>query len=223
MPDKAFIFDLDGVLVNSVQLHYQAWARVAELHDIHFDQARMDSFRGLPREACLQSLFQDRPLSSQQIPDLLRLKDEAYQYAVRQAHPDDLLMPGVFKFLDDTRDAGIPLGIASSSVNAIFVAEHLGLSPYMDCIADGTTVENGKPAADIFIWVAGALRTRPSNCIAFEDGLVGIQAAKQAGMYVVGIGEGAWLRQADCQYTQFSDLQLLKLLAQATVHIEQAM
>ncbi|GAB5494235.1 MAG: beta-phosphoglucomutase [Phototrophicaceae bacterium] len=220
---NALIFDLDGVLVDTMRIHFQAWEALAEDHQLPFDQAMKDSFRGLPQSKCIKRLFANQALSETDTHKILQQKNDTYQAIIHDTPPNKLLVDGVLKFLESARNINLKLGIASSSVSADMVIQHTGLNNYVDVVANGLTVNNGKPATDIFVWVAGALRTLPSHCIVFEDGLVGLQAARQAGMFSVGIGTGYWLAEnANWQFSDMKSIQLKHLLEQVIEHNKEA-
>ncbi len=220
---KAFIFDLDGVLVDTMPLHFQAWSKLASQYNRPFDQAMKDSFRGLPQHQCLKRLFANQNLSKTETHALLQKKNDAYQAIIHNSSVDNLLMDGVLSLLQSARDAGLKLGIASSSVSADIVIQHTGLNDYVDAVANGFTVNNGKPATDIFVWVAGALKVAPRNCVVFEDGAVGLQAARQAGMLRVGIGSGSWLADhANWQFPHIKSIPLEILLEHITENNKEA-
>lgn len=196
-PIRALIFDLDGVLVNTVDLHFRAWQTLADAHGIPFSQPDMAYFRGRHRRDCLLALFRDRHLSDAQINEYIAVKDRAYLALLDQHPAHALICRGAVALLERAHLRGLLIGVASSSVNAVPLLKHIGLYHQFDAIADGSTVPRSKPAPDIFVWVAGALRVRPDECIVFEDAAAGIMAARAGGMYVVGVGTHADVTQAD--------------------------
>ena len=222
MTIKALIFDLDGVLVDTMPLHFRAWEVVAERYHRPFDRAMKDSFRGLPQSKCIQRLFDTEALSPQATRDILEQKNNYYQGVIRETSADELLADGVLDLLVNARDAGLKTGIASSSVSARLVVEHTGLIDCVDIVADGMVVSNGKPSSDIFVWVSGALQIPPRECIVFEDGDAGLRAAQQAGMLTVGIGTGDWLKQANWQFPDMSFIQLNDLLQEISIQDNEA-
>ncbi|MEM9955069.1 MAG: beta-phosphoglucomutase family hydrolase [Chloroflexota bacterium] len=212
MTIKALIFDLDGVLVDTMPLHFQAWEIIAQQYNRPFDDDMRNSFRGLPQRKCLATLFNDNDLSPEQVRNILSQKNQTYRSIIQATSPSDLFAEGVPDLLDEAHSLGLKLGIASSSVSAEQVIEHTGLINQVSAYADGYVVNNGKPATDIFVWVAGALGIPPRHCMVFEDGNVGLQAARIAGMTTVGIGNGSWLAQADYQFSTMRDIALETLL-----------
>ncbi|MEO1286514.1 MAG: HAD-IA family hydrolase, partial [Chloroflexota bacterium] len=181
-----------------------------------------DSFRGLPQRKCLARLFDVATLSSEQAQNILHQKNQTYQNIIRNSAPSDLLIDGVMDLLERASTIGLKLGIASSSVSAELVIHHTRLIEKVDAFADGYVVNNGKPASDIFVWVAGALGIAPRNCMVFEDGDVGLQAARIAGMTTIGMGTGAWLSQADYQFSIMREVELDALVKQSLADNKEA-
>ncbi len=188
---KGFIFDLDGVIVNTVDLHYHAWKCVFDELGIPFDRQMMDRFRGVHQREIMRSLAEG--LDEAQLSLFLARKKSLYQQALLDAAPEILNTP-VVNLLHEAKAHGLKVGLASSSINAHFVLTLVHLIDQFDAIADGTTVCRSKPAPDIFVWVAGALGLHPAEIVVVEDGVAGIEAARTAGMFALGIDVAA----SDC-------------------------
>ncbi len=186
---EAIIFDLDGVLADTIEYQYLAWRHIAGLIGVPFERGDMDRMRGRRRRDCLLDLLGDRAISETEIEHLMKLKDEHYLAGIAGMTSDHLL-PGVMALIQAARQRGLKLGVASSSLSARPVLEKTQIIQLMDVVADGSTVCRSKPAPDIFVWVAGALGVRPMNAVVFEDSAAGIEAARTAGMTVVGVGDG---------------------------------
>jgi beta-phosphoglucomutase len=212
---RALIFDLDGVLVNTVDLHFRAWQLLAEAHEIPFTWTDMIGFRGRHRRDCLLTLFNTRELTESQIVEYIETKDRCYLDLVSRRSPQDLVASGAFTLIERAQSLGLRTGVASSSVNAVRLLEYVGLYPLIDVVADGNTVQRSKPAPDIFLWVAGALNAHPGACIAFEDSEAGIAAARIAGMFVVGVGEQPEVQRADFVLPQLNMTSLDTILEAA--------
>ena len=135
-------------------------------------------------------------LSEQEIATYFSVKDEQYDRSLQTMSAKDIL-PGVCGLLAEARKSGIRLGVASSSIYARPVLERTGLTGWFDAIADGYTVVQCKPEPDVFLWVAAALAIEPAEAIVFEDAQAGIDAARKANMFVIGVGDPALVRGAD--------------------------
>ncbi len=197
---KAFIFDLDGVLTDTAEYHYQAWQRLADEEGIPFSRAENDAMRGLARRDSLNVLLKGRDIDEATAQAWMVRKNDYYVALLNNISPDDLL-PGVGDFLAAAKANGLKLGVGSASKNARPALEKLNILSLFDAVGDGYSVVHGKPAPDLFIWVAGRLGINPTQGVVFEDAAAGVQAAKRGGFYTVGlgdaVGEGATLRLPD--------------------------
>lgn len=206
---QALIFDLDGVIADTTEHHYQSWKRLAGEAGIPFTRADNDQLRGITRRESLNRLLRGRTLDEATTQDWLRRKNQYFLDSLDGLQP----LPGVTAFLHAARAAGLRVGMGSASKNARTVLEKLNLLEYFEAIGDGNVIANSKPAPDVFVWVAGALRTPPCQAIVFEDGEAGIEAALAGGFWTVGIGavqpERAHVTAAD----GFASLDLSSLLA----------
>lgn len=209
---SAIIFDLDGVLVNTIEMHYQAWRKVALSGGRDLTYAQMEDLRGVRRKECLDILFPDRTLTPDAIDSFLKIKHISYTEALLQQDPHDVLIDNALNLIHEAREMGFKLGIASSSVNALRVLEHVGIVPLFDCIAGGDKVVRSKPKSDIFVWVAGALGVYPHQAIVFEDSVKGIRGAIEANMVSVGVVNRDTRPLADIYYDKLSDIDLETLL-----------
>jgi beta-phosphoglucomutase len=221
MDIEALIFDLDGVLVNTVDLHFQAWAYLAAQRNVSFDSLDMHRLRGRQRRDCLLELFDGHNLTEAEIAVYLEIKDHYYLDLINQTAPEDLLAPHAVQLIDAARECQLKVGVASSSANAIAILKYIGLDARLDVIADGNTVARSKPAPDIFVWTAGALGVSPMRCIAFEDSYAGITAARRGGMFTVGVGSQESMEPAHLVISDFGAVQLAEILYAARQRLMQ--
>jgi beta-phosphoglucomutase len=184
---KAYIFDLDGVITDTAEYHYRGWKRLANEEDLPFTREDNEALRGVSRRRSLEILLKGRTLPEETMLEYMERKNNYYREFLRDITPADLL-PGVSDFLHEAQAAGILLGIGSASKNAKDALEGLGIREMFAAIGDGYSVVNTKPAADLFIWVAGRLNLPPTQCVVFEDAEAGIEAALNGGFFAVGIG-----------------------------------
>ncbi len=184
---SALIFDLDGVITDTVELHYRAWAQLADEIGLVIPSDFRDKLRGVSRRETLRRLLDGQPVEEALAQEWMRRKNMHYLAYIAHLTPADIL-PGVLPLLDTAQDAGIRIAVASSSMNAKFVLRQIGLFDRMDAIVDATMIPRTKPEPDLFVWAAGRLGVLPSEAIVFEDAEDGVQAARAGGFYVVGLG-----------------------------------
>ncbi len=207
MQPMALIFDMDGVLVDTLNYHYLAWQKVAEAGQVPFTRRDMDQLRGRSRLDCLHCLFPGRELSEPEINAFFAIKDRQFGRSLRRMSARDI-MPGVQALLDEARAANLRLAVASSSTYTERILRQIGLWDQFDAVADAFTVTRPKPEPDIFVWAAGALRAPLTQVVVFEDSAVGIRAAQTVGIYTVGVGERELVSRADLFVPSLSDLHL---------------
>lgn len=197
---KAVIFDLDGVITDTAEYHYQAWKVIAEELNIPFTREFNENLKGVSRIDSLKLLLgQANPpadYSEAEMNELADRKNRLYVELIGSITPADLL-PGIDWFLSELREAGIKTGIASASKNAPAVLRSLGASGRFDTVVDVTKLKNNKPDPEIFLTAAASLGVKPGACIGIEDAVSGIDAIKAAGMFAVAIGSGSQFPKAD--------------------------
>lgn len=195
---KAVIFDLDGVITDTAHYHYLAWKRLAESQGVHFDHAFNENLKGIDRMGSLDLILAS---SAKQYTaaEKLALADEKnlhYQELIATMSASDLL-PGAVAALDTVRAAGMKIGLASVSKNAMTVLERLGITDKFDYVVDAALIAKGKPDPEIFLKAAHELGVAPADCLGVEDAVAGVASIKSAGMYALGIGQPNVLTQAD--------------------------
>ena len=184
---RGFIFDLDGVLTDTAELHYLAWQRLADEEGLAFSREANEALRGVSRRESLMLIVGDRQYSEAQIQEMMERKNRYYVESIENVSPADLL-PGALAFLDELRQKGIKIALGSASKNARPVVERLGIANKIDAIADGYSVEKPKPAPDLFLFAAHQLGLEPAQCVVVEDAAAGIEAALAALMWAIGLG-----------------------------------
>jgi beta-phosphoglucomutase len=184
----AVIFDLDGVITNTVYFHYLSWQRLADEEGIPFDRQIHDGgMLGLNREDALSYLLGDRQISACHRQLLLERKNN-YYLGLINALDSEHLLPGIGNLLKELHAANIKIALGSSSKNAELVLQRLGIEHFFDFIADGNSVPNLKPAPDVFLYAAASLGVAPSRCLIVEDAPAGVAAGLAAQMWVLGVG-----------------------------------
>jgi beta-phosphoglucomutase len=202
---KGFLFDLDGVIVDTAVFHFQAWRRLAQKLGGDFTEEQNEQLKGVSRVDSLKKIIEwtGATVSDEEFQTLMVEKNEWYLELVQGLGPDDAL-PGALNFLQTAYDQGIKIALGSASKNAPMILEKLGITPLFTAIIDGNNVVNGKPHPEVFLKGAEALGLEPSECVVFEDSIAGVQAAKKGGMSSVGIGDAETL-QADIHFTALGD------------------
>lgn len=205
---KAYIFDLDGVIAFTDRFHYMAWKEVADGLGIYFDEQINNRLRGVSRAESLEILLENyvgEPLSEERKAELMEGKNESYRKLLSAMTSDDV-SDEVRDTLARLRAAGYLLAIGSSSKNAKYILEKVGLLEAFDAISDGTNITHSKPDPEVFLKAGQFLGVAPENCLVVEDARAGIDAAKAADMTAVGIGEAAHYDRADHRIIKFNDL-----------------
>ena len=194
---QAILFDLDGVLTDTSEYHYQAWKHLADDEGIPFTHEENDAhLRGVGRRESLGYIIRGRQYSEEQIQEMMTRKNNYYNDLIKQMTPKELVEGGR-ELLEEIRKAGIKTSTASASKNCRIVLERLDIVNYFDGIADGYSVSNSKPAPDIFVYAAGLVNVPTSACLGVEDADAGIEAIKAAGMQALAIGPVERFHKAD--------------------------
>jgi beta-phosphoglucomutase len=183
------IFDLDGVLVTTDELHYRAWQRLADEEGVPFSREINHRLRGVSRMDSLEILLERsaRAYTAAEKTALAERKNGYYRHSLRLLTPADVL-PGAGPMLCELRRRGIRTAVASSSRNAPLIIERAGLVGEADVVVDGNAVTRSKPHPEIFLLAAERLGLAPAECLVVEDAAAGIEAGRRAGMAVFGIG-----------------------------------
>ena len=196
---KAVIFDLDGVLVSTDVLHYEAWKKLAEeLHIHNFTQHDNLRQRGVSRMASLEVVLEksEKTYTEQEKEAFAEEKNEYYITLLQSLTPDDVL-PGVLPVIHALKQRGILIGIGSASKNTPEILERTDLGRYIDQVSCGLDITKSKPDPQVFLIAAQKLGVNQADCLVVEDADSGIQAAKAAGMAALAVGSAFGNKQAD--------------------------
>ncbi len=185
---KAFIFDLDGVLVSTDKYHYHAWKCIADILKIPFDEKVNSRLRGVSRMDSLEILLSltDKKLTIAEKEALADYKNRLYRERISEMTSADV-SENTRKILKACKSSGYKLAIGSSSKNAGYILKQVKLEEYFDAVIDGNNITKSKPDPEVFLMAAERLRVKPEVCYVVEDAASGIQAAKSAGMIAIGI------------------------------------
>ncbi len=213
MPKLAgVIFDLDGVLVDTAEFHYQAWKALADRIGVPFDRHSNEALRGVDRQNSLRLLLDQHAsrFTEMQKQAFCAEKNADYVALIERITPADLL-PGAAELLQSLRAAKITAAVASSSRNAQRVLELLQIIDLLAAVVDGSEVAAAKPAPDLFLLAARKMGLPPSDCIVVEDAEAGVTAALAGGMRCIGIGTPARVGAADRVVASVADISLAML------------
>lgn len=207
MDFKALIFDLDGVICSTDKYHYQAWKKMADSIGVYFDEAINNRLRGVSRMESLDIILEkyDGTFSAEEKRKLAEEKNNIYRDLLNQMSEQDL-SDEVKDTLNVLRSKGKKMAIGSSSKNAKFILERLGLSNFFEAISDGTNITNSKPNPEVFLKAAEYLRLDAKDCLVVEDAQAGITAAHNGGFCSAGIGKAAESEYVTYPLKTFSDL-----------------
>jgi len=205
---KGFIFDLDGVIVDTAKYHYLAWKQLADHLGIPFTIQDNEKFKGVSRKRCLELLLEMGGLqvSEGQFASWLEEKNADYLKYIATMDASEIL-PDVSRVLDFLKERNVPMALGSASKNAVPILAKVGLSEYFSTVVDGTQVVKAKPDPEVFLIAASRLELSPGECVVIEDAQAGIAAANTAGMYSLGIGEAEVLSEADAVFMDFTEMQ----------------
>ena len=205
MTKKAFIFDLDGVIVDTAKYHYLAWKKIASELGIEFTHEHNELLKGVSRVRSLDIILGlgEVDASQAQKDQWLIQKNEDYlSYLVDMDQSE--ILPGVMTILKFLKANQQPIALGSASKNARPILEKTGILSYFDAIVDGNDVSNAKPDPEVFLQAAQKLGISNENSIVFEDSVAGIQAANIASMTSIGIGEASILNEAKFNFQDFT-------------------
>lgn len=194
----AFIFDLDGVIVDTAKYHYLAWRNLANSLGFDFTEEQNELLKGVSRVKSLEILLSIGKvnLSEEKKQVLLLQKNKEYLEYVNQMTSEEIL-PGVNDLLNFLEINDIKYALGSASKNAPLILEKVGLLKRFTAIVDGNDVSKAKPDPEVFLIGAKKLGVNPENCVVVEDAIAGIQAANAAKMISIGIGDANVLFEAD--------------------------
>jgi len=185
-------------VVDTAKYHYQAWKRLANELGFEFDESHNERLKGVSRMRSLEILLEVGGLSfpQEKMEQLAARKNEWYVEYISRMTPNEIL-PGSKELLEELRAKGIKLALGSASKNTPLIMDRIGLKDHFDAIIDGNIISIAKPAPDIFLAASKAIGVEPPCCIVFEDAEAGVEAAINAGMRVVGIGNPQVLKRAN--------------------------
>lgn len=206
---KACIFDLDGVIVDTVPAHYVAWKAMADELGIPFTEVDNEQLKGVSRTESMKRILAMGGMSksSTEIEEMTDRKNHIYVDIISKMTPNDIL-PGVVDFLDLLDAHKIEVALGSSSKNAPVILKAVGLTDRFRVAVDGNHITHSKPHPEVFLLGADQLGLNPSECVVFEDAISGVQAAKRGNFKCIGVGDESVLGEADTVIPDMKNLDL---------------
>jgi beta-phosphoglucomutase len=214
MKITTFIFDLDGVLVDTAKYHYLAWRRLANELGFQFSERQNEALKGVSRMTSLDIMLDAGGVRDKFTPTEKELmatrKNDWYVEMISQMTQEEIL-PGVESFLCDAKRNQIKTALGSASKNAPLILDRTGLGRFFDAVVDGSMISAAKPDPAVFLLGAELTGTSPEECVVFEDAEAGIEAATRAGMRSVGVGSSDTLARATIRIESFEGLNVQEL------------
>ena len=182
----AFIFDMDGTVVDNMRVHNQTWQTVLADEGVQIDIDDFNRQTTGKKTPEILRLYLGEKATPAEITRIAEKKEDIYRQVFR---PYLRAIAGLTGFLEEARRLHIPVGLATSAgkTNIEYTLSGTGLKPYFDVLVGGDEVLQGKPDPEIFLMAARRLGVDASRCLVFEDALLGIEAARRAGMKAVAI------------------------------------
>lgn len=196
---RGFIFDLDGVVVDTSVYHYLAWKELAHELSFDFPEVHNERQKGVSRMESLEVVLEVGNLLDLPLEEKVKLadhKNQIYLDMIKLIDHNNIL-PGIEDFIKKIKADGYKVALGSASKSGEMILKQLELRPLFDIVVDGNLVTVAKPNPEVFIVGAAMLAIDPANTVVVEDAKAGVQAAKVGGMKCIGIGSEEQLGQAD--------------------------
>lgn len=215
MKFKGAIFDLDGVIVNTVPIHFEAWKKMFLEYGKKFTfKDYKEKVDGIPRDDGARAILTD--LSAAELEQATDKKQKYFlEYLKKEKIP---VFETTIDLIKQLKKKNVQVAVISSSKNSPYVLKSIGLmdSPLrIDTEINGSDIARGKPDPQIFLIAAARLKLQPENCIVFEDAVLGVEAAKSAKMFCIGIDRynaPERLKQADLIVKDLKEVNYNKLV-----------
>ena len=215
---RAFIFDMDGTLVDNMRFHGEAWRKMLLENGIEADAHEfLIKTAGKTNREIIPNFFQDT--TEEKLLELGLRKETIYRELFL---PERKAIDGAVEFLEAAQKLGVKMAVATAAppANMEFILDGLDLRKYFAAITTAADVSHGKPNPEVFLKSAGKLGVSPQNCLVFEDAINGFEAAHRAGMKSIGIATVNSIEDIlDCAsvveaHGDFVDLNAQKLIEQ---------
>lgn len=208
---KGAIFDLDGVIVNTVPLHFKAWEKMFTEYNVEFNfEIYKKKVDGIPRIDGAKAVLRHLPQKEIEIAC-----DRKQKYFLEFLERDKVpVFESTINFIKELRTNKVKTAAISSSKNSPYILKKTGLITLFNTEINGNDITKGKPDPQIFLMAANRLKLKPKTCIVFEDAILGVKAAKSARMFCVGIdrhNDPGRLKEADLTVKDLKEISYTEL------------
>ena len=195
---KGYIFDLDGVIVDTAKYHFNSWRKLANSLGFDITLEQNENLKGVSRKESLEYILSigGMDFSKQEKAEMAELKNSWYVDSISNMDESELL-PGSAELIREIRALDLKISLGSASKNSMRILNATDLIQYFDAVIDGNKTTESKPHPQVFLMGAEALALNTNECIVFEDSINGIKAANTGGFVSIGVGDKDILHEAD--------------------------
>jgi tRNA threonylcarbamoyl adenosine modification protein YeaZ len=185
VPGRGVIWDLDGVIIDSADLHFQSWHETLARHGITMDREQFEQGFGRRNDDIVAGIA-NRKITPEEVTAIGREKEATYR---RMVAGHARFFPGVLELMSSLKEGGFKQAVASSAPpdNLAFVVAEMKLEPFISATVDASQVSKGKPDPEVFVKAAEKLGLAPKDCLVIEDAVAGVEAARRGGMAVIAV------------------------------------
>ncbi|TFG47119.1 MAG: tRNA (adenosine(37)-N6)-threonylcarbamoyltransferase complex dimerization subunit type 1 TsaB [Dehalococcoidia bacterium] len=213
LPGRGVIWDMDGVIIDSAELHFQSWRDALNRRGFEMTREQFDATFGRRNDDII-AYITGKPAKPEDVAAISNEKETAYRQMVTgQARS----FSGVMELIRSIKESGFKQAVASSAPpeNVELIMKEMALEPFIDATVDAAQVSKGKPAPEVFLKAAAKLGLEPGDCLVIEDAVSGVEAARRAGMAVIGVSNthpAAKLAEADLVVASLEDVDATGVL-----------
>lgn len=209
---KGYIFDLDGVIVDTAKYHYEAWNRLANKIGFSITEEQNENLKGVSRMESLQYILTlgEHYIADNELAKLADLKNTWYVELISNLQQSEIL-PGAKELLLELKASDCKVALGSASKNSVRILTGLDIIHLFDEIIDGNKTTKSKPHPQVFLMGAEALGLQPKECVVFEDSINGVEAANTGGFMSVGVGDAETLKNADIVVPDLAGLTMTQI------------